>query len=531
MLLGGIKLKARCRPSSGKQVLAALIRCSSTQTQPAGAATSSETRDDLEWRNAKPYEEIPTPKSFEAMRNFLPGGRYYNVSIPDLHRRIREDYGDLIRLKGSLGRKEVLLTFNPNDFEKLFRAEGPWPIRKALDSFIYYRKKVRPDVFHDMGGLVSEQGEAWHKFRTIVNPVMMQPKIVKQYVDKVDDVAREFMLVVKNIRDDKNELPADFDQWLNRWALETMGVLALDTRLGVLAKQQSDEAEHIVKSIRQFFELTYQVDVMPSIWMYIKTPTFRKLMNTLDDLTRIIMTRVDEAVIRLEKNPSSDNDNQSVLEKLLKIDRNVAILMAFDMMMAGVDTTSSGSIGVLYCLAKNPEKQRKLREELRTILPRKDSPLTPENMRNLPYLRACIKEGIRLYPPTVGNIRAAGRDLVLQGYQVPKGTDVAMSAMVLHTDERHFSCAESFLPERWLKEPIDGCPSAKSAHPFVYLPFGFGARTCIGKRMANLEMEILVARITRLFDYRWNYDELKIRGAIVNIPENELRFQMTEVED
>lgn len=54
---------------------------------------------------------------------------------------------------------------------------------------------------------------------------------------------------MKNIRDEKNELPADFDQWLNRWALETMGVLALDTRLGVLQRTPSDEAEHIVKVI------------------------------------------------------------------------------------------------------------------------------------------------------------------------------------------------------------------------------------------------------------------------------------------
>lgn len=78
-------------------------------------------------------------------------------------------------------------------------------------------------------------------------------------------------------------------------------------------------------------------------------------------------------------------------------------------------------VGVLYSLAKNPDKQAKLRDELRTILPNKDSPLTPDNMRNLPYLRACIKEGMRLVSPISGNIRAAGKDLVMQGYRIPKG--------------------------------------------------------------------------------------------------------------
>lgn len=87
------------------------------------------------------------------------------------------------------------------------------------------------------------------------------------------------------IRDDKNELPGNFNQWLNRWALETMGVLALDTRLGVLEDSQSEEAHLIVSNIRQFFELTYQLDVLPSVWKYYKTPTFKKLMITLDNLT------------------------------------------------------------------------------------------------------------------------------------------------------------------------------------------------------------------------------------------------------
>lgn len=85
--------------------------------------------------------------------------------------------------------------------------------------------------------------------------------------------------------------------------------------------------------------------------------------------------------------------------------------------------TTSAIIGILYHLAKHPEKQSKMREELRTIMPKKDTPLTPDNMQNLPYLRACIKEGIRFFPPIVGNLRAAGKDIVLQGYRIPKGVN------------------------------------------------------------------------------------------------------------
>ncbi|XP_055539547.1 probable cytochrome P450 12a4, mitochondrial [Wyeomyia smithii] len=502
----------------------AAVRPRSAQPSPA----VSEAGRDTEWDRAVPFERVPTPSVFRMLKNFAPGGRYNNASLPDLHRLMREDYGDLLRVPGLFGRKDILISFNPDDFEKIFRSEGPWPYRPTLDSFLYYRTKVRPEVFEGMSGLTMEQGEPWQQFRTIVNPVLMQPKVVKHYIDKVDEVAREFMEIMKNVRDEKNELPADYDQWLNRWALETIGVLALDTRLGVLNKTPSDEAEQIVKSIRRFFELTYQLDFLPSMWRWIKTPKLQELMDTLDSLTEMVKRKVDDAVIRLEKNPSSDSNNKSVLEKLLSIDRKVAILMAFDMLLAGVDTTATGSTGILYCLARNPDKQEKLREELRSILPNKDSPLTVENMQNMPYLRACIKEALRICPPIAGTARAVGKDVVLQGYQIPKGTEVAMAAMILHQEDKYFDRARDFLPERWLK---DSSSARKNSHPFVYLPFGFGPRTCVGKRLAMMEMEILISRVTRMFEYRWNYGEFKIRGAVVNIPDNELRFQLKEVAD
>lgn len=123
---------------------------------------------------------------------------------------------------------------------------------------------------------------------------------------------------------------------------------------------------------------------------------------------------------RFKENPTLDENNMGVLEKLLLKNKDVAVVMAIDLLIAGVDTTSSAFSGIFYCLAKNPDKQAKLREEIKKILPEKSSRLTAETMKNMPYLRACIKEGIRLYPATVGTMRAPNADLVCQGYQIPK---------------------------------------------------------------------------------------------------------------
>lgn len=83
--------------------------------------------------------------------------------------------------------------------------------------------------------------------------------------------------------------------------------------------------------------------------------------------------------------------------------------------------TSSAVATLLYNLAKYPIKQERLRNEIKGFLPNIDSPLGPESLSRVPYLRACLKESMRVQPVTDGNMRAAGKDMVLGGYQIPKG--------------------------------------------------------------------------------------------------------------
>lgn len=71
-----------------------------------------------------------------------------------------------------------------------------------------------------------------------------------------------------------------------------------------------------------------------------------------------------------------------------------------------------------------------------------------------------------------------------------------MGAAVLHLDETHFKKSNEFIPERWLtsNEMEDCLNNGRSYHPFTFLPFGFGARTCIGKRFAEMEATLVIFR-------------------------------------
>lgn len=148
-----------------------------------------------------------------------------------------------------LDKPSMVICLEPKNYEIVFRTEGSWPIRRGIETFNYYRETVRPDIFQGFSGLVNDQGETWHQMRTAVNPVMLRPLTVKAYIPAVDQVAIEFVQKMHVLRDANEEMPADFGTELSLWALESIGMIALDRRLGVMAFERDEESEKLLQVI------------------------------------------------------------------------------------------------------------------------------------------------------------------------------------------------------------------------------------------------------------------------------------------
>jgi cytochrome P450 family 12 len=161
------------------------------------------------------------------------------------------------------------------------------------------------------------------------------------------------------------------------------------------------------------------------------------------------------------------------------------------------------------------------------ILPSKDSKFELKSLDNIPFMRASVKESMRLLPVVNGNTRRLNDNIVLNGYQVPKGTDILM---VSSANRMHFEKSNEYIPERWLKENHDEkCPHARDTHPFAFLPFGFGSRMCVGRRMADMELEIMTARILREFKIEWHQPDLKRKTTILTLPDGPLKFTFKDL--
>ncbi|GAB0094308.1 Cytochrome P450 [Sergentomyia squamirostris] len=505
------------------------LRSFSVQPKAAVISNFDEEISEESWKNAKPYDSIPGPSKFGVISSFMPGGRFRGFSFPEIQTVLRKEHGIIYKIPGLFGRRDLVLLNDPKDFEVVFRTEGNFPMRRGFDTIEYFRKVHRKDKYKVTAGLLNEHGEAWWDLRHKVNPVMMKPQITKGYTAAVDEVSTDFVKKLHNLRDSNQETPGNLFYQMNIWALESIAYITMNMRLGLLVDKPDASVEKIMENLKSLFDYINQLDFQPSIWKLVKTPVFRKQMQVMDELHDTISKFIDQGVKNLkDRNPNSQTSDRemAVLEKLYDIDKDVALIMVLDSLQAGVDTTSVTAFTTLYHLAANPDKQKILRAELKKTFPDKNTPLTKENMANMPYLRACVKESMRLIPVIPGNLRTTGQNIVIKGYQIPKLTDIVMYNYGLHLDDSYFPDHKAFIPERWLRSATE---KPELTNSFTYLPFGFGSRACIGKRFAELEVESLIVRMILNYELEWNHPPPKMEFTSINMPIGDLKLKMKDL--
>lgn len=136
------------------------------------------------------------------------------------------------------------------------------------------------------------------------------------------------------------EMPSNFDYELRKWALESIFFVALDHRLNIVKGETTENRSiAIIKAVDDFFKLSFPLEILPSLWRLFPTPKYTQLMKSFDMLTNTAMYYIDQAIARVDANDANDsNREKSVLEKLVKVDRQVAVAVALDLILAGIDT-------------------------------------------------------------------------------------------------------------------------------------------------------------------------------------------------
>ncbi|KAG6481816.1 hypothetical protein ZIOFF_058437 [Zingiber officinale] len=164
---------------------------------------------------------------------------------------------------------------------------------------------------------------------------------------------------------------------------------------------------------------------------------------------------------------------------------------------AGKQTTSSLLTWATVLLSMHQEWQERARAEVLCVCGPLDIP-SRDQLAKLKTLGMILNETLRLYPPAVATIRRAKEEVKLGGRRIPRGTELLIPIVAVHHDAALWGeDAAEFNPARF----ADGASRA-ARHPTAFIPFGLGARMCIGQNLALLEAKLTLAIILRRFAFR-----------------------------
>ncbi|GFP83438.1 cytochrome p450 71a9 [Phtheirospermum japonicum] len=166
-----------------------------------------------------------------------------------------------------------------------------------------------------------------------------------------------------------------------------------------------------------------------------------------------------------------------------------------DVSVAGSDTSAATITWAMTALIKKPSTLQKAQEEIRSSIGNKGK-VDEDDIDKLPYLKAVVKETLRLYPPGPLTLRETRQLCIVNGYEIEAKSMVFVNLWAISRDPDYWENPTEFLPERFLYSDIDF-----KGQDFGFIPFGSGRRQCPGMALGIAQIEMALANILYSFDW------------------------------
>lgn len=413
--------------------------------------------------------------------------------------------------------------------EQVMRQEGKYPVRNDMDLWKEHR-----DLHGLPYGPFTTQGHHWYQLRQVLNQRILKPAEAALYTDALNEVIDSFMARLNEImaESDSGDQVPDMAQLFYYFALEAICYILFEKRIGCLERSIPQDTVAFVRSVGLMFQNSLYATFLPK-WTRPLLPFWKRYLdgwNTIFSFGEKLMDqKLKEIETQLQTGGPSGAQISGYLHFLLtsgQLSPHEAMGSLPELLMAGVDTTSNTLTWALYHLSKSPEIQAALHEEVVGVVPAGQVP-QHKDFAHMPLLKAVLKETLRLYPVVPINSRVImEKEIEVGGFLFPKNTQFVLCHYVVSRDPSIFPEPESFQPHRWLKKSQPDTLGVQ--HPFGSVPFGYGVRGCLGRRIAELEMQLLLARLIQQYKVALSPEtgEVKSVARIVLVPHKNvgLRF-------
>ncbi|XP_024638406.2 cytochrome P450 736A117 isoform X2 [Medicago truncatula] len=363
------------------------------------------------------------------------------------------------------------------------------PHRKIFDILFYGSKDVASCGY----------GEYWKQVRSLSVLNLLSNKRVQSYRRVREEESAKMMLSIQQ----KNTC-------VNLTELCSTVTNDITCRV-VLGKRYRDEGGVLPELMLEFGELLvifFIGDYIPSLnWLGKVNGFYSKAEKVAKHMDAFFEKVIDEHIIGSRSDGHVGEGNSDFVDVLLSvqksndtsfsIDRTAIKGLLLDMFIAGTDTTYTVLEWTMTELLRHQTVMHKLQDEVRTVVGNRTH-VTEEDLVSMNYLKAVIKETLRLHAPVPLLVpRKSMEDIKLNGYDIAAGTQVIVNAWAIARDSSIWEEPLEFKPERFMNSSID-----YKGLDFELIPFGAGRRGCPGVLFAISINELVLANLVHQFDWK-----------------------------
>ena len=382
--------------------------------------------------------------------------------------RLQQEYGDVAAFS-LLGNKSVLIS-HPEDIDRVLLETG-----KAFGKF------KPPHALRTVlgNGLVTSEGDFWKRQRKLAAPAFHHQSI-KQYADQMVDYTGDMLATWYDgaVRDVHQEM------------------MTLTQRIIMKVLFDADVADSTSEASQAFDAMMRGIAADMGLEMllprFIPTPARTQMVKGVATINELLLAIIDE-----RRAEGSDRDDLLTMLMAARDDEGqpMSTTQLLDeirtLYLAGHETTATALSWAWHLLSSHPDAYAKLEAEVDEVLAGRTP--TADDVPQLRFANAVIKESLRCYPVAWVTQRVALEDVAIRGYHIAKDTAIWLSPWLVHRDARWYDEPDAFVPERWLKDKAELPPRQ------AYLPFGGGPHICIGNGLAMMEAVLILATIAQQF--------------------------------
>ncbi|KAF2478409.1 putative benzoate 4-monooxygenase cytochrome P450 [Lindgomyces ingoldianus] len=431
--------------------------------------------------------KIPGPKMASFTRVWILKN-VYSYSLAEKCAETARTYGSVVRI----GPNHVLIS-DPADIRKVLAVgssytRGPW-----FDAL---------RLHHDETNIVCERDPERHQRKRNIYSAALLGKGMQKFESTIDEHVRTWMEQIHEQHIPNSKVACDIITSFRYLAVDAVSHLILGTPFGSL-KAKTDVHKFI-----EVFNAGTRVQTCLSV-----IPELKSLLVMLSHIPvlggflapvpgdgtpigTVLAAIQDPVKERFAKRGPRVEMLDSFIERGLVEQEAIGDLLLI--LSAGVETTTNALGAIIYLIVSTPGVQLKLQKEIKSLALSDDAfPARESTIKRAPYFRACVSEGLRLYPPSfqLRERMAPPSGDTLGGYFIPGGTFIGINSKAAQLNDVFGKDVEVFRPERWLASDSERTTSMKRNLELVW---NHGSTKCLGMNIATMELTKCIFEVSYL---------------------------------